>query len=320
MCRNIRDRREPNKIVTHITARTVEGLPFVPRLTINMAIKGILAKAQSLYPITICAFLFMGNHHHFILAGNGNRISDFMEYMQGELSKTFKRFIPGKYPGKFWKDRFREQRLGSPEAVIQKFIYIFSNPLEASLVTSIKDYPGINSFHALKNSKHSKCYSELAPRLPVRHCKPLTPNYSRKDDMASAKELIKQTEGYYELTVCPFAWLKCFEGNLDEDSIRERILSVIQEIERQKSKLPVYGPERLKAIYLRQVYKSKKSSPTPYIDCPDPVLRKELIKSYQIFRETCREAWIRIKNGIDAVWPQGAFMPYRLFRPLATTV
>jgi len=322
MSRNIRDRREPNKIVVHITARVIEGLPFVPRIIINMAIKGILAKSQTLHPVSICAFMFMGNHHHFILAGDGNRISSFMEYMQGELSKTFKRFIPEKYENSFWKDRFREQRLGNAEAVVQKLIYTFCNPLKASLVRKVEEYPGLNSFKAFKRySEINKSYSELVPRVPVRLCKAIPSFYSKKEDMALAKEYIKNSQGYYELKITPFAWIQCFnEGKelLNENAIKKRVLDAIEEIEAEISKSRVIGSENLKSQNLRKCYSSKKNTPTPYIDCPEEELRKALIESYKSFRDYCRGVWKKIKQGIDAVadWPLGAFMPYRLFRPL----
>lgn len=314
MGRNIRDRRDPNNIVVHITARTTEGLPFVPRVAINMAIQGIIANAQNIYPVNICTFLFMGNHHHFILAGQGNRISSFMEYIQGELSKTFKRFIPGKYKESFWKGRFREQLLGSPEAVIRRTIYIYSNPLDAKLVHSLSDYPGLNSFKAFMSS--GATYSELVPRLPVRLCKTLLPNYSKKDDIESAKRHIKYSEGYYELTVTPFAWVKCFKQPLDIAVIKNQILTAIADKEALVSTSRVIGKEKLIAQSLWKSFKSKKNSPTPYVDCPDSKHRKELIKSYQQFRELCRKCWIKIKQGIDTPWPQGSFVPPRLYRPL----
>ena len=85
MPQNRRDRRDPNNRVVHVTNRAWEGLPFVPNRTIERMIKGVLARAQNKYRVTICVSLFMTNHYHMILAGDANRVSAFVNYLDIEI-------------------------------------------------------------------------------------------------------------------------------------------------------------------------------------------------------------------------------------------
>lgn len=144
--RNRRDRRDGNKIVVHITNRTVVGLPFVCRLFPIFILKGILAKGQFLYPVQVCHFLWMRNHFHIILAGRGKYISSFMNYIQGEMAKHVKRLCPGMFQSSVWAGRFKEQRLCTAESVINMIIYLYANPSRAGLVINISEWPGLSSW------------------------------------------------------------------------------------------------------------------------------------------------------------------------------
>ena len=163
--RNRRDRRHGNKLVVHITNRTVCGLPFICSALMKMLIAGTMAKAQSLYPAIICHFLWMGNHYHLILAKRAGTISPFVGYFQGELAKYLKGLMPGFYQGDVWADRFREQRLYTSEDVIGKIVYLYANPVRANLVDSIKEYPGLSSYKVFVNELGGTLERWVAPRL-----------------------------------------------------------------------------------------------------------------------------------------------------------
>ena len=129
--RNRRDRRFGNSIVVHITNRTLKGLPFVMRPFMNVLLIGILARAQSLFGVQICHFVWMGNHFHIILAGRAKLISPFMCYLQGETAKMLKKLVPGFFESKVWAGRYKEQKLCTAGDVIDMIVYMYSNPARA---------------------------------------------------------------------------------------------------------------------------------------------------------------------------------------------
>ena len=163
--RNRRDRRNGNKLVVHITNRTVCGLPFTCNVLMKMLIAGAMAKAQSLYPAIICHFLWMGSHYHMILASRAGDISPFVGYFQGEIAKCLKRLAPNFFQGDVWVDRFREQKLCTSEDVIEKIVYLYANPARANLVDSIKDYPGLSSYNTFTKELGGTLERWVSPRL-----------------------------------------------------------------------------------------------------------------------------------------------------------
>ena len=318
MSRNTRDRSEPNTRVVHITNRCWKGLPFVPNRMMRRALNSVLAKAQVEYGIEIVCYLFMGNHYHMILAGNATRVSSFANYVDGEIAKRMMRFFPGWWGPSFWEGRFHEQHLPTVAAVINKIIYVFSNPLKARLVSKLSTYPGASSVKALES--FDNCTSSLCPFTFPRFFKPLKSGYiSKRKDMELVKEQYLNRCGSLELKTDLFGWSRCFkERSLSKAEILARIKDEIAAAEKVAEKHGVIGAERLQLQALNKEYRPEKKpkAKTPFVDCPDAEVRKYCIAKYRYFRARCREAWNQVKQGLDAAWPWGAFVPPRRWRPL----
>jgi REP element-mobilizing transposase RayT len=307
MPRNRRDRRNPNGMVVHVTARVYKGLPFAARQSMHMVVEGLMARAQMLYPVTICAFIFMGNHHHFIFAGDGNRISAFMGYLQGEIAKAYKRFVPEMFASQgFWEGRFHEQRLADANAVIDKLIYLYSNPISAKLVHTIDDYPGLTSYAALKQGAP---LSRLCPFVPIRACQSQPFTYSRSKDLNSARKLLSRAVEFLELKIDPFAWLKCFKTEISQVSARQLVLEGVRTVENAHRNIPMMGAQALVTRPLNRPFSPESKSRTPFLQASCPELRRSAIESYRNFCKLCREAWFRFQRRMPATWPRGAFFP-----------
>ena len=301
MCRNRRDRRKNQ--VYFMTSRVRKGLPFVCRLSVEKALMGILARAQGLFPVKLCAYVFMGNHYHLILTGHSKHISPFMNYIQGNIAQCIQRLIPDFYQGFVWEGRFKEQVLVTAEDVIAKMAYIYLNPVRARLTHKASDYPGISSYNHLVNDKESF----LCKWIPVSCLKRLPDNYKKKEDLEITRELLKD-KGYEQLKLEPFAWFKCFSDELNQDSVKKRLLDYVSQ-EENNYKTPVLGAQALRNQNLRKAHKPKDKTPTPYIICHDKELRLSEIDSYRLFCSLCKKAWLSIKQGIKHLWPKGAFFP-----------
>jgi REP element-mobilizing transposase RayT len=53
--------------VHFVTTRVEKGLPFVCTEYMKLIIKSALARAQTLYKVKICAYLWMGDHFHMVV-------------------------------------------------------------------------------------------------------------------------------------------------------------------------------------------------------------------------------------------------------------
>jgi hypothetical protein len=320
MGRNIRDRREPNKRVIHITNRCWEGLPFVPNRFIVRLLNGTLARAQTYYSVKIVCYIFMGNHYHIIIAGDANRVSSFANYLDGEIAKRMMRLFPGRWGVKFWSGRFKEQLLPTPEAVTEKIAYIFCNPLRARLVSDLHTYPGASSVAALKSPDHRT--ATLCSYTLPRHYSALGSSYiSRRRDMQLCKALQKKSAGLYPLTTNVFGWINCFRDAVDKKKTIAKIEAKISEESQKAKQQGVIGAKRLVSQPLDKPFqpKKKKTDRTPFVDCPDTQVRLYHIADYRYLQRQVREAWNRVKSGIAASWPRGSFCPGRLWVALRAT-
>jgi hypothetical protein len=312
MSRNIRDRRDPNKRVVHITNRCWEGLPFVPNHFIRRLLNGVMARAQTLHPVSIICYVFMGNHYHIIIAGDANRVSNFANYLDGEIAKRMMRIFPGRWGSKFWTGRFKEQFLPTTEAVIQKIAYVFCNPLRARLVSDLQSYPGASSISALNSqgNKTSNLHSFTFPR----HFAPLKNGYiSRRLDLQLCKHLQNKSTGFCELSTDLFAWTKCFRDKIDRKATLARIEAQISEQSLKTRNEGFIGAKNLSSRPLDRPHRpeKKRTDRTPFVDCPDPEARILYIADYRAFQRQARDSWKAVKKGYITAWPLGSFCPSR---------
>lgn len=304
MCRNRRDRRKSRGQVYFITARVRKGLPFVARQSVERVLLGILARAQGLYKVQICAYVFMGNHYHMIITGQSCHISPFMNYIQGNIAKAMQRLIPNYYDGWFWEDRYKEQLLLTVEDVISKMSYIYLNPVRARLVDKAGEYPGINSYKSLLKGKHSI----LAKWIPIRQLRELPVGYNRAEDIGITAKFLNSSTEYGELRVEPFAWFSSFREELNAELITQRLLEHVKQEELIYDTSAI-GAKKLRMQSSRKHYIPESRGRTPYLICCDKELRIAEIGSYQTFCSLCRQAWALIKKGLKAIWPKGAYLP-----------
>jgi len=309
--RNIRDRREPNNLVVHITNRTVEGLPFLPRPFMEFIIAGIMAKSQEMYNVQICHFIWMSNHYHIILAGNGKYISDFIGYMQSEIARACSKISPlFAGTGKIWADRFKEQRLATSEDVINMIVYLYCNPIKAGLVRHIEEWSGFNSYKAFKSGS----YVINAKWLPSRLLNYLPKDLHKQKEITLIKKVKELQTSSHQLIIKPYIWKRCFPDSKywTDTYIYKRITNAIAERELEYSKTikHVLGIKKIQKQSINMPYKPKKKTRTPFVICHIPELLSELIQDYKDFCAKCKLAWKTWRTGNGAAkYLYGAFRP-----------
>ena len=148
----------PHNSVIYVTARTEVGLPLVATHFINFFIWGILAKARSMYDVKVCHFLFMYNHLHMVLVvDNPEHVSEFMGYVKGETAHAVNRLL-GRRQRTIWCKGYDSPLLLTPEDVKKYIRYTYLNPVKASLVDLVKEYPGVSSWDMFVTKNHKSHY------------------------------------------------------------------------------------------------------------------------------------------------------------------
>ena len=290
------------------TARIREGLPFVPDELINSVIEGILARAQHLYPIEICGYVFMGNHFHILfICYDPELVQRYFSYLKGELGYAINVLIGKRGP--VWQGRTDTPVVVGADAILDQLIYMFTNPQSAGLVDKIEEYPGVNSWLAISEGeeiKQAKWYKtselEKLPRsiIEQKARKTLIDKLSKKPD-----------RDVHEIKITPFSWTKNLEISVEE--AKKQLVNGVRERESQLRRARegfVVGVKTLKNRSIRQWHRPKKYGRRVLVICRNINFRKQLISSYRDFVEECRSVYERWKIGdFSLFYPPGAFAP-----------
>ncbi|MDR2338181.1 MAG: transposase [Deltaproteobacteria bacterium] len=85
-----------------ITSRVEQDLPFTTCKLINTAIWGILARASTLWDISVCHFLFMSNHFHLIaVVRDPSHVPMFIKQIKQETAAAINR-LTGRRQHTIW--------------------------------------------------------------------------------------------------------------------------------------------------------------------------------------------------------------------------
>lgn len=292
-----------------ITSRVEEGLPFVPNELINGILRGILAQARAMYDIAICHHVFMANHFHMIsVVRNPEHVSDFVEYVKRESAHAINRLL-GRRKGTVWCDGFDSPVILTSEDVIRKIVYIYANPVSASLVPSIAQYPGLSSWNMYMRGETRKCWKKFS-RRNFRQLKEtaLTRNKAKR----LWKNLQKKSHYEPEFVLEPAAWMKCFPEtmNLDPVEIRKRICTEVTAIERELANETSIGAEALQQADIAKHYQPKKFSRRMICISSDKEKRISFIQWFKSLSARGHEIFQQWKQGgIAMPLPPGLFAP-----------
>ncbi len=302
----------PHKSILLISTRTEEGLPLPPNHIINTILEGILAEAQTRYPVRICHHLFMANHLHMILVvENAQDVPNFMRYLKSESSHAVNRLL-GRSKKTIWSEGYDSPILATPEKVIHYIKYIYLNPSRAHLEDEIDRYPGVSSWKMFKEKRHLSHHA----RIPRPLLKPLaSPALSINEQKRIVSEWERMELPKARFALSPWAWAECFEG-IDIDSTRERILREISEeeaisrAERKRDGKQIVGATALRRQSMLKEHVPQKRSRRVIVISEDKELRKRFIEHFRALCGLAMDAYKNWKRGdLRPKIPPGLFAP-----------
>jgi REP element-mobilizing transposase RayT len=295
-----------------VSFRTQKGLPLPPNPLIRLLLSSVIARAQSLYSVTICHFVTMANHLHLILiVHDPAAIPDFVAYIKRESAHFINRLL-GRRGLTIWTKGYDSSILLDPNKVIQRIVYCLANPARANLVDSINDYPHLSSWRAFISGD-----SELETvRIARDSISPLPrKTLSLREQLLLANSLKAKGQEESLLRIEPDAWMQCFHStrNADPHEINQQILQLLLEQEqywRSKRKKPVIGAHALTLQPMTVEYIPTKHSRRTLCMSSIPQIRIAFIRwAKNLFAEAPRF----LKRCITSEWL--ALMPPGLFAP-----
>ena len=301
-----------NNSVLEISSSIQEGLPFVATPYFAVIIEGILASASTQYPITICHYIFMGNHFHLIcIVHNPEDVPKFMRYLKCELGHAINRLC-GRSQRSVWVSGYDSVIALDPAKVMDRIAYLYLNPVTADLVDKISEYPGVSSYRALLEGNISKTCKKISRdqifKLP-------DADMSIEEQELLARKLEAGKGINYKLKIQPWAFLKCFKQcvELQSELYKKELLNTIADREhgqRLRRTRRVIGPHALRIRSFSLPYTSKRSGFKTFCMSSDIELRKAFTGWFKGQIDLARKAFAMWKIGaLHFRPPPGFFTP-----------
>jgi len=255
-----------NKQAYLVSTRTEDGLPFIPTVFVNALIQSCLAKAQTLYPITILAYLFMANHFHLVLvAHNPEDVPKFVGHLKQELSHAVNRLL-GRKQKTIWKAEYDSPILLSAARCVAEIAYTLTNPCAASLVDMPEDYIGISSLKSLYLDTPTQL---SVPTFRRPHFKKLlNPAFPHFEAKEYHQALLKASTSKATVTINPWEIRNVYPefNDLSIPEVREKILIQLnaQVLKAREDRIRagkhIVGVKRLSQLSMLLTYTPKKYS------------------------------------------------------------
>ena len=237
-----------------------------------------------------------------------------MGYLQGELSGLIHR-LTGVCNKRLWSTKFKATELLTPEIVMEKLDYIYSNPVASNLVESIEDWEGFSSWHEL-NDGGTRSFRWISDSLIENR---LPKEQFTDRSISSLVDSISKIGGAPRPFQCePFFWKRCFREtrSKSDTELRQKLFNSIKESEnqfrekRETDDFPVMGADKLRYQSIYKNYKSRKFGSTPTCESTCQETAKQFRDAYKAFKENCFKIYEAWKKGMfELLLPPGAFYP-----------
>ncbi len=286
--------------LAEVTCRTVQGRHLLrPSPQLNEIIVGVLGRAQRLYDVPICAFVFLSSHYHLLLdVRDARQLSSFMRYFNSNLAREVGRLAD--WSDGTWSRRYQAIVVSSEEeAQVARLRYILGHGVKEELTERPRDWPGVHTAKALVDGEPIQGYW-----------------FSRTQEYAARQRGEKFDRLQYAtpetVTLSP---LPCWK-HLPADAWKNRALNVVTQIEteaaarRARTGSQPLGVAAILGKHPHHRPTHLKKSPAPLFHAFRQSVRQGLYEGYAWFVSAFRQAAEKLKAGDrSAAFPAGCFPP-----------
>jgi REP element-mobilizing transposase RayT len=300
----------PHGSVLFSTFSIEQGLLLLCNPLCEAIIKSCLARAQSLYPVRICAIIIEANHVHLVfVVDNPDDVPSFIRHFKTESAHALNKIL-GRRKRTIWCEGYDSPVVLTLVRALLVLSYLYSNPAKDNLEESIDKYPGISSWKMFLSGEHTKKWKRIH-RPAYRALGPHEHNlegYTRE-----ARRLERSAGKTHSFTLEPNAWLEAF-GITDPEEQRgynQRLIERVRAIEaraarvREREKKRVIGADKLRESTFNLTHQSSRSGKRMWCLSEQRSLRVRFIS---FLKELKRQARVVQQN-----WRRGDFsLPYPL--------
>jgi putative transposase len=299
MSRRLRYVPEGGALV-EVICRTIHSRFLLrPGELLNEIVVGVLGRAQQMYQMRVCGYVFASNHLHLVLDVNdANQLCCFMRYVNSNLARKVGRLVG--WHDKIWSRRYQAIVISSEEAAqVEKLRYVVSHGVKEDLVERVDQWPGVHCAKSLLTGEPATGYW-----------------FDQTQEYAARRRGEKFDRMRYATPeVLVLSPLPCWRY-LSEEIQRRLIVEMIAEIEseaalrRQRSGSRVLGASAVRGQHPFDRPARSKKSPAPLLHAASKRVREELWTAYAWFVAAFRDASEKLRGGDRlAQFPAGSFPP-----------
>lgn len=287
----------------------------------NTVIEGVLARVQRDNKLTLCHYLWMGNHAHLLFVmRDAEQCSNFLSELQKQVTEVLKRLLGISHLA-LWEGSPSVMVILDLEKAKERISYFYCNPARAGLVESIEDYPGISSWRAFNEAVATECDTCVSREVPWIQPRAIAPipgrTLSEKQDNFITAKLIKAARRRHYLRLYPNAFMRAFKIQSPQEvqainqsilfDIRRHEVGYVREREAQGRR--TLGKARLRTTPILAPHRPSPRSRRVYVLSSLPELRTGFILKIKWLNGRCRELYALLKAGHTVAWPLGVFPP-----------
>jgi REP element-mobilizing transposase RayT len=290
-----------------VTIKTFQArFLLTPDGRLNDLVVGVLARAQRLFGLTVCAVVVLSNHLHLLVVPDSeHQLMRFCQFAAANISREVGRLR--NWTGGIFRRRYNLVVVSDePVAQVARLRYLLSHGVKEGLVKRPQDWPGIHCVREL-----------LAGRLQMPGLwVDRTALYSalRKSRRIGRKSAVREAD-YEQLEVLHLAKLPCW-AHLSDEAYQKAIAELVADIllEHQE-RIATIGPRAIDRIRRQDPEHrpvSTKKSPRPLCHAASRAERRQL---HQLLRDwinayyqASRRFLAGDRSALDA-FPPGAFLP-----------
>jgi REP element-mobilizing transposase RayT len=272
-----------------------------------------LAVAQCLYPVKIIAFVVMGNHIHIIaLVEDPTVVESFMERFKCETAHAINRLL-GRRQVTVWCEGYDSPPILTLDDLVEKLAYVYANPVRAHRSASIKTYQGVSSWGMLTSGQIFREVKRIRRTFLGPITKGTTSASLRRQEASVVEGQVTENLTF---TLSPNAWITAFPNQATLESLKEKLLRRVGEIEQEMAAIR----ERQQISLPSDFEVASQPIDTPYAPttfgrrmwciCRDIPLRIAFISFIKKLRAKAREVRLKwLQGDWREPFPTGLFPP-----------
>jgi REP element-mobilizing transposase RayT len=297
-------RHEPGQLYL-VTTRCHQARFFLrPDRELNEAVLEWLARAQQHFPrLRVLALCVMSNHLHLVVRDEKAELASWAGFFLGHLARAVNRIR--KRSGTCFERRYSAEPILDDEALIDRLVYVVTNPVQAGLCQRARDWPGVVLVAA--DGEPDGEPQEIPVAWVDRDQYRFARLRARLRGERPPQDAAFRVQG--RLRIGPFAppdTREEGEGVLAAIAARERDLAE----ERRRTGQKVLTRKQVLAQSWHAAPRRPHRSPRPLCHASDGDLRKRFREGFQEFVSLFREASERLRGGDPhALFPDWCYPP-----------